>query len=236
MSWAQGLARGACRTAAETLKREPEPVASPAAARFGGSLLSTPLGPKVYSEAAAPHGGSCVHAAWPRSRRLRALTLYSRSWVRGCFPAELGFRTLPPPLAGARADPSRSGAVPEPRWPPALGGGSVSPPAPRPQPGISSLPSPGPKTHCPRPASPYLKTPSRWRVRASVRVSLGPCRSVCALGALHAPKAALEQRAKDLATGTPAASKRYGGPRRTQGPCRRPRASAGGPELRTKPL
>lgn len=75
MSWAQGLARGACRTAAETLKREPEPVASPAAARFGGSLLSTPLGPKVYSEAAAPHGGSCVHAAWPRSRRLRALTL-----------------------------------------------------------------------------------------------------------------------------------------------------------------
>lgn len=186
MSWAQGLARGACRTAAETLKREPEPVASPAAARFGGSLLSTPLGPKVYSEAAAPHGGSCVHAAWPRSRRLRALTLYSRSWVRGCFPAELGFRTLPPPLAGARADPSRSGAVPEPRWPPALGGGSVSPPRPPPparnlQPPISGAQDPLPQTRLalPENSQPLAGACERACVSGTVQERVRPGCATC---------------------------------------------------------
>lgn len=71
----------------------------------------------------------------------------------------------PQPVPGA--DPSRSGAAPEPRWPPAIGGGSVSPPAPSPG-------SPASRPGGPRPtapgvrASPYLKTRSRRRVRAYV--------------------------------------------------------------------
>lgn len=64
VSRAEGLVReGARRMAAKTLEREFESLTPSAAAQFGGSLLPTRLGRRVYSEAMALHEGSCVHPA-----------------------------------------------------------------------------------------------------------------------------------------------------------------------------
>nr|XP_016808320.2 uncharacterized protein LOC107974569 [Pan troglodytes] len=101
--------KGAGKRATGTLEKVPEPVVQPAAARFRGSLFPTPLGRKVYSEAAAPHGGSCVHPALPpRSQRPAPI---QQCWgpTGGRCPVELGCRTQPPPSASARSRP-------EPAW------------------------------------------------------------------------------------------------------------------------
>lgn len=73
----------------------------------------------------------------------------------------------PHPLPPPGADPNWSGAAPEPRWPPAPGGGTVSPPAPSAGPPASYSPGPRPSAL----DKPHLPENSEPPAGACVRVS-----------------------------------------------------------------
>ncbi|XP_070089462.1 uncharacterized protein [Equus caballus] len=105
-------ARGAGRTAAETPEREPEPLAPPATAGFGSSLFQTPLWRKVYSEAAAPRGGSCVRAALPSSRGAQLPPCTGEARREGASrTTQLQDAT---PALGRRPEPTRAGVAQRP--------------------------------------------------------------------------------------------------------------------------
>jgi hypothetical protein len=132
--------------------------------RYCRPRFPTPPGRKVYSEAWACSAEvtACTRCRLAARERTQLPTPLSWDPKSRRFPAQLRAGRLPPaPSKRPGANPRRSGAAPEPRWPQAPGGGTVSPPAPCPRPPSSWCK--GPAHRSPGPAPPYLGTESNRR-------------------------------------------------------------------------